>query len=139
MKYFNTDFSDQCFTETDLFRSVQQSVTTPVTTLHGLRNYVSVMTVTFCNPHQCIPEPSAPFPSPQAQSQNLTVIPDSEHPFLIMLDHSRPDRVQPDHLYLSLVSSSSLSLASSHTLPLPLPRSLCLTLLVLCLCQPYTI
>ena len=27
-----------------------------------------VMTVTFCNPHQCIPEPSAPFPSPQAHS-----------------------------------------------------------------------
>ena len=40
LKYFNADFSDQRFTETDLFRSVQQSVTTPITTLHGLRNYV---------------------------------------------------------------------------------------------------
>ena len=93
----------------------------------------SVTTVTFCNPHQRIPEPSAPFPSPQAQSRNLTVIPDSEHPFPIMLDHSRPD-----HLYLSLVSSRSLSLASSHTLPLPLSCSLRLTPLVLCLREPYT-
>ena len=94
--------------------------------------------MTFCNPHQRIPEPSAPFPSPQAQSRNLTVIPDSEHPFPITLDHSRPDRVQPDRLYLSLVSSSFLSLTSSHTLPLPLSRSLRLTLLVLRLHQPYT-
>ena len=97
-----------------------------------------VTTVTFCNPHQRIPEPSAPFPSPQAQSLNLTVIPDPEHPSPITLNHSRPDRVQPDCLYLSLVSSSFLSLASSHTLPLPLSRSLHLTLLVLCLRQPYT-
>ena len=94
---------------------------------------LSVMTVTFCNPHQRIPEFSASFPSPHAQSRNLTLIPDSEHLFPITLDHSRPD-----HLYLSLISSSSLSLASSHTLPLPFSRSLRLTLLVLCLCQPYT-
>ena len=100
--------------------------------------YACVTTMTFCNPHQRIPEPSAPFPSPQAQSQNLTVIPDSEHPFPITLDHSRPDRVQPNRLYLSLVSSSFLSLASSHTLPLPLSHSLRLTLLVLHLRQPYT-
>ena len=92
-----------------------------------------VTTVTFCNPHQRIPESSASFPSPHTQSRNLTLIPDSEHPFLITLDHSRPDR-----LYLALVSSSSLSLASSHTLPLPLSRSLRLTLLVLRLRQPYT-
>ena len=104
---------------------------------HKGRRRRAVTTVTFCNPHQCIPEPSAPSPSPQAQSQNLTVIPDSEHLFLIMLDHSRPDRVQPNRLYLSLVSSSFLSLASSHTLPLPLSRSLHLTLLVLRLRQPY--
>ena len=100
--------------------------------------WVLVTTVTFCNPHQCIPEPSAPFPSLQAQSRNLTVIPDSEHLFPITLDHSRPNRAQPDRLYLSLVSSSSLSLASSHTLPLPLSRSLRLTPLVLRLRQPYT-
>ena len=99
---------------------------------------VTVTTVTFCNPHQRIPEPSAPFPSPHAQSRNLTPIPDSEHPILITLDHSRPDRAQPDRLYLSLVSSSSLSLASSHTLTLPLSRSLRLTPLVLRLRQPYT-
>ena len=42
LKYFDTDFSDQCFTETNLFRSVQQSVITPISTLHGLRNYVRV-------------------------------------------------------------------------------------------------
>ena len=96
------------------------------------------MTVTFCNPHKHIPESSASFPSPHAQSQNLTLIPDSEHPFPITLDHSQPDRAQPDHLYLSLVSSSSLSLASSHMLPLPLSCSLRLTLLVLHLRQPYT-
>ena len=47
----------------------------------------AVTTVTFCNPHQRIPEPSAPFLSPQAQSRNLTVISDSEHPFPITLDH----------------------------------------------------
>ena len=93
----------------------------------------SVMTMTFCNPHQCIPESSASFPSPHAQSRNLTLIPDSERPFLITLNHSQPDR-----LYLSLISSSSLSLASSHTLPLPLSHSLRLTLLVLRLHQPYT-
>ena len=102
------------------------------------RPVCTVTTVTFCNPHQRIPEPSAPFPSPQAQSRNLTVIPSSEHPFPITLDHSRPDRAQPDRLYLSLVSSSSPSLASSHTLPLPLSRSLHLTPLVLRLRQPYT-
>ena len=94
----------------------------------------TVTTVTFCNPHQRIPESSAPFPSPHAQSRNLTLIPNSEHLFPITLDHSQPDR-----LYLSLVSSSSLSLASSHMLPLPLSRSLHLTLLVLRLHQPYTI
>ena len=99
---------------------------------------LGVTTVTFCNPHQRIPESSASFLSPQAHSRNLTLIPDSEHPFLIMLDHSWPDRAQPDCLYLSLISSSSLSLASSHTLPLPLSRSLHLTLWVLHLCQPYT-
>ena len=97
-----------------------------------------VMTVTFCNPHQCIPESSASFPSPQAQSRNPTLIPNSECPFLITLNHSRPDWAQPNRLYLSLVSSSSLSLAFSHTLPLPLSRSLRLTLLVLRLRQPYT-
>ena len=53
---------------------------------HQLR--LCVMTVTFCNPHQRIPESSAPFPSPHAQSQNLTLIPDSEHLFPITLDHS---------------------------------------------------
>ena len=99
---------------------------------------MTVTTVTFCNPHQRIPESSAPFPSLQAQSRNLAVIPNSEHPFPITLDHSQPDRVQPDCLYLSLVSSSFLSLASSHTLPLPLSCSLRLTLLVLRLRQPYT-
>ena len=93
----------------------------------------AVTTMTFCNPHLRIPETSASFPSPQAQSRNLTLIPNSERPFPIMLDHSQPDR-----LYLSLVSSSSLSLTSSHTLPLSLSRSLCLTLLVLHLRQPYT-
>ena len=99
----------------------------------GLALGARVTTVTFCNPHQHIPESSAPFPSPHAQSRNLTLIPNSEHPILITLDHSRPDC-----LYLSLVSSSSLSLASSHTLSLPLSRSLHLTFLVLCLRQPYT-
>ena len=83
-----------------------------------------------------IPETSAPFLSPQAHSRNLTLIPDSEHLFPIMLEHSQPDWAQPDRLYLSLVSSSSLSLASSHMLPLSLSRSLCLTLLVLRLRQP---
>ena len=63
--------------------------------------------------------------------------------FLVFLDrtfkhYSRPDRAQPDRLYLSLVSSSSPSLASSHMLPLPLSRSLRLTPLVLRLRQPYT-
>ena len=71
----------------------------------------SVMTMTFCNPHQCIPKPSAPFPSPQAHSRNPTLIPDSKYLFPIMLDHFWPNR-----LYLSFVISSSLSLASSHTL-----------------------
>ena len=89
-------------------------------------------------PHQRIPESSAPFPSPHAQSWNLTLIPDSEHLILITLDHSRPDRAQPDRLYLSLVSSGSLSLASSYMLSLPLSRSLRLTFLVLRLRQPYT-
>ena len=98
----------------------------------------SVTTVTFCNPHQCIPETSAPFPSPQARSWNPTLVPDSQHPFPTTLDHSWPDRAQPDRLYLSLISSSSLSLASSHTLPLPLSCSLRLTLWVLHLHQPYT-
>ena len=70
-----------------------------------------------------IPETSVPFLSPQPQSQNPTLIPDSKHLFLTMLDHSLPDWAQPDRLYLSLVDSSSLSLASSHTLPLPLFRS----------------
>ena len=106
--------------------------------IHKKLTRVSVTTVTFCNPHQRIPEPSASFPSPQAQSRNLTVIPNSEHPFPITLDHSRPDQAQPDRLYLSLVSSSSLSLASSHMLPLPLSCSLRLTPLVLHLRQPYT-
>ena len=96
------------------------------------------MTVTFCNPHQRIPKSSVSFPSPHAQSQNLTLIPNSERLFPIMLDHSRPDWAQPDRLYLSLISSSSLSLTSSHTLPLPLSHSLRLTLLVLRLRQPYT-
>ena len=104
----------------------------------NLSMLTSVTTVTFCNPHQRIPESSASFPSLQAQSRNLTVIPNSEHLFPITLDHSRPDWVQPDRLYLSLVSSSFLSLASSHTLPLPLSHSLRLTLLVLRLRQPYT-
>ena len=97
-----------------------------------------VTTVTFCNPHQRIPESSASFPSPQAQSRNPTLIPNSERPFPIMLNHSRTDQAQPDCLYLSLISSSSLSLISSHTLSLPLSRSLRLTLLVLHLRQPYT-
>ena len=48
----------------------------------------TITTVTFYNPHQCIPESSASFPSPHAQSRNLTLIPDSEHLFLITLDHS---------------------------------------------------
>ena len=47
-----------------------------------------VTTMTFCNPHQRIPKSSAPFLSPHTQSQNLTLIPDSEHLILIMLDHS---------------------------------------------------
>ena len=64
---------------------------------------VCVTIVTFRNPHQCIPESSASFPSPQAQSRNPTLIPDSERLFPIMLDHSRPDRAQPNRLYLSLV------------------------------------
>ena len=78
-----------------------------------------------------IPEPTRSIPEPHTYSN-------SEHPFLITLDHSWPDQAQPDHLYLSLISSSSLSLASSHMLPLPLSRSLRLTLLVLYLRQPYT-
>ena len=109
-----------------------------LTPLHLATDSQTVTTVTFCNPHQRIPESSASFPSPHAQSRKLTLIPDSEHPFPIMLDHSQPDRAQPNRLYLSLVSSSSLSLASPHTLPLPLSRSLHLTLLVLRLRQPYT-
>ena len=71
-------------------------------------------------PSPCIPESSTPFLSPQAHSQ-------IQHLFLTMSEYSRPNRAQPDHLYLSLVSSSSLSLASSHMLPLPLFYSLRLT------------
>ena len=105
---------------------------------HTIALSCCVTTVTFCNPHQHIPKSSASFPSPQAQSRNPTLIPNSERPFPITLDHSWPNRAQPNRLYLSLVSSSSLSLVSSHTLPLPLSCSLRLTLLVLCLRQPYT-
>ena len=52
----------------------------------------------------------------KAQSQNPTLISNSEHSFPITLKHSWPDLAQPDCLYLSLISSSSLSLTSSHTL-----------------------
>ena len=48
----------------------------------------TITTVTFYNPHQRIPKSSASFPSPHAQSRNLTLIPDSEHLFPITLDHS---------------------------------------------------
>ena len=120
---------------------IHLATSTSIVTMWCIRNVVpsrtwrNVTTVTSCNPHPHIPETAAPFLSPQAQSRNLTIIPDSEHPFPITLNHSWPDRAQPDRLYLPLVSSSSLSLTSPHTLPLSLSRSLRLTLLVLCLRQ----
>ena len=83
-------------------------------------------------PSPWIPDPSVPFPSPQAHSQ-------IQHSLPTTPDYSWPDQAQPDHLYLSLISSSFLSLASSSMLPLPLFHSLHLTPWVLHLHQHYTI
>ena len=75
--------------------------------------------MTFCNPHQHIPKPSAPFPSPQTHSRNPTLIPDSKHFFLTPNTCSWSCLITSDPIGLNPIACTYFSLVLVPCLLLP--------------------
>ena len=82
-------------------------------------NCACVTTMTFCNPHQRIPEPSASFLRPQHCPQAHKLNPETLHSFPTPNTHSQSCLITPDPIGLNPIACTYLSLVLVPCLSLP--------------------